>query len=80
MTGCAALLAPLPAFALQLLLRALTRDLTALLMRQRRIRGRRHRTVARRPIQLPLKLQDTLSQPDHLVNRIGHPIQCVKQH
>jgi hypothetical protein len=79
MTRLPALLAPLPALALQLLLRALPRQLTALLTRQRRIRGRRHRTVQRRPILLPLKLQHTLPQPGHLINRIGHPIQRVKQ-
>lgn len=79
MTRLRALLAPLPALALQLLLRALTRELTTLLTRQRWIRGRRHRTVARRPIQLPLKLQHTLPQPGHLVNRRGYPVQRIKQ-
>lgn len=38
MTRLRALLAPLPALTLQLLLRTLTRELTALLTRQRRIR------------------------------------------
>ena len=79
MTRLRALIARFAPLALQLLLRALPRELTALLTRQRRIRGRRHRTVQRRPILLPLKLQHTLPQPGHLINRIGHPIQRVKQ-
>ena len=79
MTGLRALLARFAPLALQLLLRALPRELTALLTRQRRIRRGRHRTVARRPIQLPLKFLNTLPQPAHLVNRIGSQVQRIKQ-
>ncbi|MGH2868591.1 MAG: hypothetical protein ACRDNK_13650, partial [Solirubrobacteraceae bacterium] len=79
MTRLPALLARFTPLALQLFLRALTRELTALLTRQGWIRRRRHRTVQRRLILLALKLQDTLPQPGHLINRPGDLIQHVKQ-
>jgi hypothetical protein len=69
MAGLRALLAPLPALTLQLLLRALTRQRTALLPRQRRIRRRCHRAVARRPVQPPLELLNSLHQPDQQLTR-----------
>jgi hypothetical protein len=73
MTRLPTLLARFAPLALQLLLRALPRQLTALLSRQRRIRGRRHRTVARGAVHLPLKLLDPLLQPRHLAQRIKQP-------
>ena len=73
MTRLPALTARFAPLALQLLLRALPRQLTALLSRQRRIRRRRHRTVARGAVHLPLKLLEPLLQPSHLVQRIKQP-------
>jgi hypothetical protein len=79
MTRLPALLARLAALTLQLLLRTLARELTTLLTRQRRIRGRRHRTVARGPAQLPLELLDPLPQPGHRLQRPSRPVQRIKQ-
>ena len=73
MTRLPALTARFAPLALQLPLRALPRQLTALLSRQRRIRRRRHRTVARGAVHLPLKLLEPLLQPSHLVQRIKQP-------
>jgi len=73
MTRLSALLAGFAPLALQLLFRALPRQLTALLSRQRQIRRRRHRTVARGAVHLPLKLLDPLLQPRHLAQRIKQP-------
>ena len=79
MTGLPALLARFAPLALQLLLRALPRQLTTLLTRQRRIRRGRHRTVARGAVHLPLELLDPLLQPGHLLHRPSDLIQHVKQ-
>ena len=79
MTRLPALLARLAALTLQLLLRTLARELTTLLTRQRQIRGRRHRTVARGPVQLPLELLDPLLQPGHRLQRLGRLVQRIKQ-
>jgi hypothetical protein len=79
MTQLPALLASLPALALQLLLRAVTRQLPTLLTRQRRIRRRRHRTVARGAVHLPLELLDPLLQPRHLLHRPDDLTGHVKQ-
>jgi len=79
MTRLRALIARFAPLALQLLLRALPRELTALLTRQRRIRGRRHRAVQRRPVLLTLKLQHALPQPGDLLQRPVHLIQPVEQ-
>jgi hypothetical protein len=73
MTRLPTLLARIAPLALELLFRALPRQLTALLSRQWRIRGRRHRTVARGAVHLPLKLLDPLLQPRHLAQRIKQP-------
>jgi hypothetical protein len=70
MTGLCALLATLATLTLQLLLRALTRELPTLLTRQRRIRRRRQRTVTRIAAQLPPEFLDLLPQPRHLVERV----------
>jgi hypothetical protein len=73
MTWLRALRARLALLALKLLLRALPRQLPALLARQRRIRRRRHRTVTRVAVHLPLELLDPLLQPGHLTQPVKQP-------